>query len=129
MTKRLPYKEAVKRRPRGACYCDHDDKTCYALGHWSAVPPRAPRGPLTRIHVNGQRLRDNRVREDNGKRNRVFVVNTGHRSVQGTRIKIHGPSQLVYRPENPMDYNGAMVTAWIETRGKVDVYWGRERVL
>lgn len=83
---------------------------------------------ITRIHVNGQRLRDNRVREDNGKRNRVFVVSTGRRSVQGTRVVMHGESQLVYRPEKPMDYKGAPVTAWIETAGKVDVYWGRERV-
>lgn len=34
-TRRLPYDEAVKHRPRGACYCDLDDRACYAAGHWN----------------------------------------------------------------------------------------------
>lgn len=28
------YEEAVKHRPRGSCYCDLDDRACYAAGHW-----------------------------------------------------------------------------------------------
>lgn len=28
------YNEAVKHRPPGACYCDLDDRACYAAGHW-----------------------------------------------------------------------------------------------
>jgi hypothetical protein len=34
--KRLRYEEAVKHRPRGACYCDYDDRECYRRGHWNA---------------------------------------------------------------------------------------------
>lgn len=30
------YAEALKRRPKGACYCDLDDEACYNQGHWSA---------------------------------------------------------------------------------------------
>lgn len=35
-TTRPPYHEALKTRPRGSCYCDHDDQTCYEAGHWNA---------------------------------------------------------------------------------------------
>jgi hypothetical protein len=35
---RLPYEEAVTRRPHGACYCNHDDRECYRRGHWNAMP-------------------------------------------------------------------------------------------
>jgi hypothetical protein len=38
--RRPPYEEAVKHRPRGACYCDLDDRACYAAGHWH--PTNAP---------------------------------------------------------------------------------------
>lgn len=34
---RLPYEEAVTRRPEGVCYCDLDDRACYEAGHWSPV--------------------------------------------------------------------------------------------
>lgn len=34
---RIPYADAVTRRPAGACYCDNDDRTCYHLGHWEPV--------------------------------------------------------------------------------------------
>jgi hypothetical protein len=32
--RRLSYEKAVKHRPRGACYCDLDDRACYEAGHW-----------------------------------------------------------------------------------------------
>jgi hypothetical protein len=35
---RPSYDDAVKHRPRGACYCDLDDRACYAAGHWQAEP-------------------------------------------------------------------------------------------
>lgn len=31
---RMKYEEALKLRPRGACYCDLDDRACYERGHW-----------------------------------------------------------------------------------------------
>jgi hypothetical protein len=42
---RLPYDEAVKRRPSGACYCNYDDRECYRRGHWSAMPLKKPPVP------------------------------------------------------------------------------------
>jgi len=36
---RPPYEEAIKHRPRGACYCDLDDRACYAAGHWQPINP------------------------------------------------------------------------------------------
>jgi len=33
-TRRPSYEDAVKHRPPGACYCDLDDRACYAAGHW-----------------------------------------------------------------------------------------------
>lgn len=35
---RLPYDQAVLSRPKGACYCDLDDKACYEKGHWNPLP-------------------------------------------------------------------------------------------
>lgn len=35
--KRPSYDEAIKHRPKGACYCDLDDRACYAAGHWEAA--------------------------------------------------------------------------------------------
>lgn len=34
---RLPYAEAVTRRPAGGCYCDMHDIDCYHAGHWEPV--------------------------------------------------------------------------------------------
>ena len=34
---RPSYEEAIKYRPRGACYCDLDDRACYAAGHWEPI--------------------------------------------------------------------------------------------
>ena len=34
---RPSYDEAIKHRPKGACYCDLDDRACYAAGHWEPI--------------------------------------------------------------------------------------------
>jgi hypothetical protein len=39
VSKRPSYEDALKHRPRGACYCDLDDRACYAAGHWEATCP------------------------------------------------------------------------------------------
>jgi hypothetical protein len=45
----MPYSEAVKSRPNGACYCDMDDEACYQAGHWSPLPWRLnPQDELSR---------------------------------------------------------------------------------
>lgn len=35
--KRPSYDDAVKHRPRGARYCNLDDRACYAAGHWEPI--------------------------------------------------------------------------------------------
>jgi hypothetical protein len=52
---------------------------------------------LTRIHVNGQALRDNK---DN---KRVFFIrSSGGRIRHASQVEILGPSTLVYRRKRPM---------------------------
>jgi 3D (Asp-Asp-Asp) domain-containing protein len=73
---------------------------------------------ITRIHVNGQNLRMNKKNKQ-GKRKPVFTVKDYKTNRKGNMVDIHGPSILVYRPDNPL--NSAAV-AWIETEAEVDVY-------
>lgn len=83
---------------------------------------------ITRIHVNGQNLRKNKVHLRKGGRrvrNTVFTAKDYRTNRTGTRVVVHGPSTLVYRPRNPLN-SGAV--AWIETSHKVDVYHGGRKV-
>lgn len=41
---RPPYAVAKLRRPKGACYCDHDDEECYKRGHWQPTQMMFERG-------------------------------------------------------------------------------------
>jgi hypothetical protein len=72
---------------------------------------------LTRIHVNGQALREN---QDNKP---VFIVrSSGGRIRHASRVEILGPSRLVYNRKRPMpahakDYDRPV--AWIETNSSV----------
>lgn len=60
-TRRPSYDEAVKHRPRGACYCDLDDRACYAAGHWEPAcswdngPCRTVRCTDCPLYSNGLR--------------------------------------------------------------------------
>jgi hypothetical protein len=40
---KITYVQAKPRRPKGACYCDLDDKACFEAGHWASVTPEGPR--------------------------------------------------------------------------------------
>jgi hypothetical protein len=72
---------------------------------------------LTRIHVNGQALRNNR---DN---NPVFVVrSSGRRIRHATQVEILGPSKLVYNRKRPMPAharNFDRPVAWVQTEAPV----------
>jgi hypothetical protein len=37
---KIKYVDALPRRPKGACYCDLDDKACFEAGHWASVKPQ-----------------------------------------------------------------------------------------
>lgn len=46
---RAAYEEAKKSRPKGDCYCDHDDFDCWRRGHWAAgSDPTNPPNPKKR---------------------------------------------------------------------------------
>jgi hypothetical protein len=72
---------------------------------------------LTRIHVNGQALRNNRDNKP------VFVVrSSGGRIRHATQVEIRGPSKLVYNRKRPMPAhakNYDRPVAWIQTQAPV----------
>ena len=74
---------------------------------------------ITRIHVNGQHLRQNKKNPNTGRRKPVFTVKDYRMNRKGNAVTIHGPSHVVYHPDYPMK-SGAV--AWIETEAEVDVY-------
>lgn len=76
---------------------------------------RLPQGRKKRIHVNLHRIRKN---SKTGDRDPVITVKVGKENHYGMEVEIHGPSQLVYRPDKPLSC-GARV--WIETLSEVVV--------
>ena len=73
---------------------------------------------LSRIHINRHKIDANRK---TGARDPVITVKQGRRNTYGDTVKILGPSQVVYRPDKPLDC-GAKV--WIETEAEVIVEQG-----
>lgn len=73
------------------------------------------RNPITRIHVNQHVIRAN---AKDGTNNPTLTVKRGKENVYAHRVKIHGESEVVYSPDNPLSC-GAKV--WIETRAVVTV--------
>lgn len=72
-------------------------------------------GTLKRIHVNQHHIRANK--KDGGCRP-VFTVKIGKVNLYGRQVRILGPSELTYRPINPLSCGAR---AWLETRAKVEV--------
>lgn len=81
---------------------------------------------VTRVHVNGQALRQKKPLREGKRYKRVFSVWKGSKHYSGTRVVFRGPTSLIYKPNHK--FRG-YVKAWIETKHPVEVYWGRERVL
>jgi hypothetical protein len=75
---------------------------------------------LTRIHVNGQALRNNRDNKP------VFVVRTsGGRIRHASGVEILGPSKLVYNTKRPMPAHAKSYdrpVAWIQTEAPVLIF-------
>lgn len=69
---------------------------------------------LKRIHVNRHNIAANA--KDGGSRPTISI-----RTYKGTtachRLKIHGPSEIVYRPDKPLSCGARL---WIETRAEVE---------
>jgi hypothetical protein len=68
----------------------------------------------TRIHVNQHHIRANAKGADLP----VLTVKTYKENTKCNRVTIHGPSTVVYSPDNPLAC-GAKV--WIETEAEVEV--------
>lgn len=75
-------------------------------------------GLLKRIHVNQHIIRSNAQR---GGGNPVFTVKYAGETIRAYRVKIEGPSEVVYRPNAPLSC-GARV--WIETHEPVSLDTG-----
>lgn len=68
---------------------------------------------LSRIHVNQHVLKRNVARNEDEP---VFTVKTYKGNTRARTVQIHGPSRLVFRPENPL---ACGARAWIETEAEV----------
>lgn len=71
-----------------------------------------------RIHVNQHNIRHN-AKAAPDDRLPVLTVKTYNENIKCDRVKIHGPSEVVYSPDKPLSC-GAKV--WIETDSDIEVY-------
>ncbi len=69
----------------------------------------------TIVHVNQHVVRNN---SKSGDREPVLTVKTYKSNDYAHTVELHGPSRVVYRPDNPLSC-GAKV--WIETNDKVEI--------
>ena len=66
-----------------------------------------------RIHVNMHHIRYNKKNEV---KKPVITCKTGGKNIYGDRVKIMGPSEVIYSPDKPLSC-GAKV--WVETHSEV----------
>lgn len=69
---------------------------------------------LTRIHVNRNHIRANAK----GASMPVLTVKTYRSNIKCDRCIIHGPSEVVYRPDDPLPCGAK---CWIETNAEVEI--------
>ena len=74
------------------------------------------RGKLKRIHINQHIIRSNS--KECGEPLPPITVKTSDANHKGFAVDIHGVSQVVYRPDKPLNC-GAKV--WMETRAAVTI--------
>ena len=72
-----------------------------------------PEGKFKRIHINQHVIRANSKREE---RKPPITIKTSDGNHKGWSVDIHGVSQVVYRPDKPLNC-GAKV--WMETTAAV----------
>ena len=72
-----------------------------------------PEGKLKRIHINQHVIRANSKREE---RKPPITIKTSDANHKGWSVDVHGVSQVVYRPDKPLNC-GAKV--WMETTSAV----------
>ena len=71
---------------------------------------------MYKIHINSNTIKSN---AKHGRNDPVVTVRRGSRVLdRGLRVSVHGPSTVVYEPDDPLSC-GAKV--WIETTAQVSV--------
>lgn len=70
---------------------------------------------IKKIHVNQHNIKAN-LKDNSNKP--VFTIKNRGKTIVAESIKILGPSELIYSPENPLSC-GARV--WISTRSTVEI--------
>ncbi|NJL60507.1 MAG: helix-turn-helix domain-containing protein [Methylacidiphilales bacterium] len=68
-----------------------------------------------KIHVNGQKIKQNR---ETGNNTPVITVKRGKTNEYCHQVDIKGPCKLIYKPSNPLK-SGAQV--WIETNSEIEL--------
>jgi hypothetical protein len=71
---------------------------------------------LKRIHVNQHVIRANRR---DGRNDAPITVKTYNTNVRAHRVRIDGPSELVYSPEKPLSCGARL---WVQTESPVVAY-------
>ena len=68
---------------------------------------------IARIHVNQHVIKKN---AKTGERKPTLTVKTSGTNVRALKVRIDGPSELVYSPDKPLDCGA---TVWVETTSPV----------
>lgn len=74
-------------------------------------------GLIKRIHVNQHNIKHNIKNPDDKKP--PITVKTSRSNEKCWEVKIEGPSQLMYRPDAPLDCGARL---WIQTKSEVLVW-------
>lgn len=82
-----------------------------------------PRSTIKRIHVNQHVIRSNRK---NNLCDPPIRVKTSRENIPAHQVSIDGPSQLLYRPDQPLNCGARL---WIETHAPVTVEAGKAKRL
>ncbi len=72
-----------------------------------------PEGKLKRIHINQHVIRANSKNEE---RKPPITIKTSDANHKGWSVDIHGVSQVVYRPDKPLNCGAKL---WMETTSAV----------
>ncbi len=80
-----------------------------------------PKPALKRIHVNQHVIRRNlKLEEDEP----PIRIKSRGQNIAADRVEIDGPSELVYRPQDPLSCGARL---WIETRSALNLEVAGER--
>lgn len=73
-------------------------------------------GLVKRIHINQHVIKRNKKE---GTRNPVITVKTSTDNHYGSRVEIHGDSEVIYSPDKALSCGA---TVWIRTKAHVSIF-------